>query len=290
MKDMNFTAGREGVGFLSAVESMIKRSCIIDYGIIQKVTAKGIVEVSLAVSKTNQDMIIMTCVLANIASSSFTLDVKPNVGDRVLVVYPRLYDETMFTVPDVDAEKTKIVVNKNAKGYNLTTGIAILINQCKTASHKNLIKIEDGAVTLALGYDKQNDVNHLTVTAGADGAVEVKNDATDLTLGADGTVTANVGYDSDVDKYRSVSVLNADGSATVSFGSYDSSKSAYSGVITAGTDGFISYANKDGHTSLQFTNSGMTLQDANDCNIQSGAQLVNGSKGIVINGKLKIKG
>ena len=290
MKDMNFTAGREGVGFLSAVESMIKRSCIIDYGIIQKVTAKGIVEVSLAVSKTNQDMIIMTCVLANIASSSFTLDVKPNVGDRVLVVYPRLYDETMFTVPDADTEKTKIVVNKNAKGYNLTTGIAILINQCKTASHKNLIKIEDGAVTLALGYDKQNDVNHLTVTAGADGAVEVKNDATDLTLGADGTVTANVGYDSEADKYKSVSVLNADGSATVSFGSYDSSKSKYSGVIQAQDNGYLQYEHKDGKTKLQFTADNMLMQDANGCKIESTKNGVSGSKGIIINGKLKIKG
>ena len=256
--DMNSIAGREGVGFLTAVESMIKRSCIIDYGIIQKVTSKGIVEVSLAVAKTQQDMVIMTCVLANIASSSFTLDVKPNVGDRVLVVYPRLYDETMFTVPDNDTEKTNVIVNKNAKGYNLTTGIAILINQCKTASHKNIIRVEDGAVTLALGYDKQNDKNHLTVTAGADGAVEVKNDATDLQLGADGAITANVSYDSDSSEYKA--------------------------TATIGADGYLSYTHKkDAMTALTFTSSGMTLQDKNGCNIESD------NSGVTINGKLFIK-
>ena len=76
----------------------------------------------------------------------------------------------MFTVPDSDTDKANILVNENVKGYNLTTGIAILMNQYKTATHKNLIKIENGAVSVSLGYDKENDVNHLAVTAEADGS------------------------------------------------------------------------------------------------------------------------
>lgn len=290
MNDINFTAGKEGLDFVSAVEAMIKHSCIIDYGIVQKVVAEGIVEVSLAVSKTKQDIILMTCVLANIASSSFTLEITPKVGDRVLVVYPRVYDDKMFNVPDNDTDKTKIIVNERAKGYNLTSGIAILLNQCKTACHKNVLKIDNGTVTLKLGYDKQNDVNKLTLSTTADGGIDVKNDNTELLLGADGTVTANVGYDSDASKYKSVSVLNPDGSASISFGSYDSSKSKYSGVIQAQDNGYLSYEHKDGKTKLQFTTDNMIMQDANGCKVESTKNGVSGSKGIIINGKLKIKG
>lgn len=239
MNDINFTAGKEGLDFVSAVEAMIKRSCIIDYGIIQKVVAEGIVEVSLAVSKTKQDIILMTCVLANIASSSFTLEVTPKVGDRVLVVYPRVYDEKMFNVPDKDTDKIKIIVNERAKGYNLTSGIAILLNQCKTACHKNVLKIDNGTVTLKLGYDKQDDVNKLTLSTTADGGIDVKNDNMELSLGA---------------------------------------------------DGFISYANKDGKTKLEFTADKMLMQDANELKVESTKNGINGNKGIIINGKLKIKG
>ena len=255
--DINFSAGKEGLDFLSAVEAMIKRSCIIDFGIVQKVVAKGIVEVSLAVARTEQDMTIMTCVLANIASASFTLAVTPNVGDRVIVLYPRAYDEKMFTVPDSDSDKTNILVNENVKGYNLTTGIAILMNQYKTATHKNLIKVENGAVSVSLGYDKENEVNHLTITAGADGAVELKNDATSVTLGADGTLTADVGYDSDNEQYNSTTVI--------------------------GADGYLNYThNGDESTALSLTSEGMTVQDANGCTIETS------DEGTVINGKLKV--
>lgn len=144
MKEPNFIAQEAGLNFGSVVEAIIKRSCIVDYGIIQDVVADGVVDVSLAVSRTEQDMFCMTCVLANIASSSFTLNIKPKKGDRVLVVYPRIFDDDMFTVPDGD-KAVDPVINFDAKGYNLMSGIAILINQYKEASHKNVITIdEDG--------------------------------------------------------------------------------------------------------------------------------------------------
>ena len=145
MKDPNFIAQEAGLNFGSVVEAIIKRSCIVDYGIIQNVVADGVVDVSLAVSRTEQDMFCMTCVLANIASSAFTLNIKPRKGDRVLVVYPRIFDDDMFTVPDEEDDAIKPIINFDAKGYNLMSGIAILINQYKEASHKNLLTIdEDG--------------------------------------------------------------------------------------------------------------------------------------------------
>jgi hypothetical protein len=163
----------------------------------------------------------------------------------------------MFAVPDNDSDKANILVNENVKGYNLTTGIAILMNQYKTATHKNLIKVENGAVSVSLGYDKENDVNHLTVTAGADGAVNVKNDATEIALGADGSVSANVGYDEEAEEYDS--------------------------TLSVGADGYLSYVhNNDGKTQLVFTDSGITMRDANNCKVETS------NKGVVINGKLKV--
>lgn len=182
----NFTAGKDCLDFVSTVEAIVKRSCIIDYGIVQDVPADGIVTVSVAVSDTDQNIFCMTCVLANIASSSLTVNVKPNKGDRVLVVYPRLYDEGMFTVPDTEKDKLKIKVNPQAKGYNLLSGIAILLNQFKTASHKNFIKIADGKVDIKFAYDKNEDKNHLTFSSDKDGAIAFGNDKCDVKIDKDG--------------------------------------------------------------------------------------------------------
>ena len=143
MQPSDFVSGRQGLGLSSAIEAMIKRSCIIDFGIVQEVVADGVVNVSVAVSSTKQDIICMTCVLANIASANFTLKIVPNVGDRVLVVYPRLYNSAMFNVKGDDSDK-EIVEDKTAKGYNLASGIAILLNQYKSSGHKNVVTIDEG--------------------------------------------------------------------------------------------------------------------------------------------------
>lgn len=183
MKDPNFIAQEAGLNFNSVVEAIIKHSCIIDYGIIQNVVADGVVDVSVAVSRTEQDMLCMTCVLANIASAGFTLNVKPSVGDRVLVVYPRIYDDKMFTVPDNDTDKKKLIVNFDAKGYNLMSGIAILINQYKKASHKNVITVDKGNVTAKL--------NKVELTTTADGDITVNNGKATVNIDKDGNVTVD---------------------------------------------------------------------------------------------------
>ena len=164
MNSSDFVAGREGVGLSSAIEAMIKRSCIIDYGIIQNVVADGVVNVSVAVSKTEQDMIIMTCVLANIASANFTLKIVPKKGDRVLVIYPRIFNDTMFKVEGDETKDTKIIVDKDAKGYNLASGIAVLLNQYKSSGHKNVVTIDEGG-TFTFVNDKA------TVSLDSDGYI-----------------------------------------------------------------------------------------------------------------------
>ena len=193
----NFTAGKDCLDFVATVEAIMKRSCIIDYGIVQDTPADGIVTVSVAVSDTPQNMFCMTCVLANIASSSLTVNIKPNKGDRVLVVYPRLYDEGMFTVPDAEKDKLAIKVNPQAKGYNLLSGIAILINQYKTASHKNTIKVADGEVEIKLAYDKNNKENLLTFSSDKNGAITFGNKNCDVAIDKDGYLSYKTKSQSD---------------------------------------------------------------------------------------------
>ena len=156
MTDPNFISQESGLNFNTVVEAIIKRSCIIDFGIVQDVVSDGVVDVAVAVSKTKQDMLCMTCVLANIASKAFTLNVKPHKGDRVLVVYPRLYDDKMFDYTDSEGDNLKLIENYEAKGYNLASGIAILISQYREAGHKNVITIDEN------GYFKYENKDNKT--------------------------------------------------------------------------------------------------------------------------------
>lgn len=183
MQEPNFISQEAGLNFNSVVEAIIKRSCIIDYGIIQEVVADGVVNISVAVAHTEQDMICMTCVLVNIASSAFTLNVKPKKGDRVLVVYPRIYNDEMFSVTEDANKNSEIIVDFNAKGYNLCSGIAILMNQYKSAGHKNVITIEEGNITAKM--------NKVELTTSADGDINIKNPKATVTIDKDGNVKVN---------------------------------------------------------------------------------------------------
>ena len=176
MSEPNFVAGKNNLNFNTIVEAIIKRSCIVDFGIIQKVTAGGIVEVAVAVADTPQNVFYMSCVLINIASSSFTIKVEPHIGDRVLVVYPRMYDDTMFSIPDGD-KKSEVIVNEKATGYNLSSGLAILMN---------IVNIEDGKLDIKLAYDEDNDKNMLTFTSDENGAVKFGNDNCSIDIDKDG--------------------------------------------------------------------------------------------------------
>lgn len=266
MAEPNFIAQEQGLNFNSVVEAIIKRSCIIDYGIIQKVVAKGVVEVAVAVAKTEEDMLCMTCVLANTASTALTIDIVPHVGDRVLVVYPRLYNDKMFNVTDSEDDNAKLTIDFGAQGYNLMSGIAILINQCKTSAHKNVITFEDGKVDIKLSYNKNQNKNFIKLSTTADGDMTFSNDKCTVAVDKDGAVA------------------------------FSNDKC----TVSVDKDGYFDYKNtEDSNTKLQFTSSGMTIQDKNGCKIVSsssgmtiqdnhGCKIVSSSTDIQINGKLKV--
>lgn len=183
----NLLSGIQNIDYIKSVENLIKSNCIVDFGIIQEVVAKGIVNVSVAVSGTEEDIICLTCVLANTASSGFTLDITPSPGDRVIVLYPRRYDEGMFAVPSDDSDKIKTIVNPDVNGYNLSSGIALLFNQYQQSSHKNLLKIENGGFTYTSSDSDGNTLNTVSLNTSGKLSVTTKSDkdTTILSMTAD---------------------------------------------------------------------------------------------------------
>lgn len=309
--DRNFITEQEGINLNALIEAIVKRSCIIDFGTVLDNSKKGIVKVAVSVARTAQDMNIITCVLANIASSSLTVNVKPNVGDKVLVFYPRLYDNKMFDVPSTEADKKKVIVNASANGYNFTSGIAVLLSQFKTAGHKNLIDFDDGKLTLHIAYDKQNDKNLITLSTNEKGEINFDANGNTLSLDKDGAVSVGLVYSANDEKNLVIFSVDKDGAISVNSNDKYTFSVDKDGAISVNSndnytytvdkdgnikltnpkceikvdkDGYLSYKNtSDSNTKLEFTSSSMTIQDNNGCKI------VSSSSDIKINGKLTIK-
>ena len=282
MGEPNFIAGNNSLDFNTAVEAVIKRSCIIDYGIVESIPAEGIVNVAVAVASTKQNMFYMSCVLANIASSSFTLRIKPNIGDRVLVIYPRLYDDNMFTISDDEEERKKVIINHNAKGSNLLSGIAILINQYKKSGHTNLLQIEDGKIALKLLHDKDSDTDKITFETSNNGDVYLNSNGNVVNLDKDGALSARLAHykEDDTDKHHLTLATDSSGAYTIT-----NDKSTFS----IGSNGYLDYKQTEqgNNTQFKFSDSGFVIKDKAGNNIVSDTS--NGPENIVINGNLKVK-
>lgn len=222
--------GASSANFMTAVQAMISRSCIVDFGVIQKADKKGIVEVAISVADSSEDIKYITCVLANTASSSVTVNIKPNVGDKVIVLYPRRFDSKMFSTDNKD-----VIVNKNARGYNLFSGIALLCNQYKVNSHKNLITLEDGTVTIQLVYNEDDDKNKVIASINSDGELAYSsNDNFNLNVSKDGSFElASNNVQITTNSNDEVSITN--GKATVKIDS--------SGNVTVETSGKYKFKN-----------------------------------------------
>lgn len=211
----------ECTNFNALVESMIKRSCIIDYGIVLDSPADGIVNVAVAVADTKQNQFCMTCVLANLASSSITTYVKPNEGDRVIVFYPRMYNPKMFTIPEDEKERTAVLVDESARGYNLACGIAVLMNQYKEDSHLNVLNIADGTIDLKLAYSADDEKNFFTLQVEDTGALHINSNDGKFTFdvdNADGDISTTLKCNDasiSINKDSEIIVANAKASANI---------------------------------------------------------------------------
>ena len=257
--------GASSANFMTAVQTMISRSCIVDFGVIQKADKKGIVEVAVSVADSSEDIKYITCVLANTASSSVTVNIKPNVGDKVIVLYPRRFDSKMFSTDNKD-----VIVNKNARGYNLFSGIALLCNQYKVNSHKNLITLEDGTATIQLVYNEDDDKNKVIASINSDGEFAYSsNENFNLNVNKDGELaySSNENFNLNVNK---------DGEL------------AYSS-----NDNFNLNVNKDGEFELVSNNVQITANSNDEVSITNGKATVkidsSGNVTVETSGKYKFK-
>ena len=101
---------------------VINNTFIVEYGIIKNIPAEGIVTVEMSVAEKADDIVITDCVLASFASTSVTVRIKPNIDDKVMVLFPRKFHCDMF-----QQDNNEPIIAEATTGYNVLSGIAILL-------------------------------------------------------------------------------------------------------------------------------------------------------------------
>lgn len=160
--------------FSSAVNSIIKNTCIIDFGVIIKVLGKGVVKVGISVAKNPSDIQIVTCTLLSTISQTVSIDIEPQEGDKVLVLYPRKYKEEMFKL-----SKNDVIIDNNSFGYSPVGAVAILCNMFNENDYKKNIKVnKDGEIAI--------NINKIEITTNKDNEIALKNEKATIALNKDG--------------------------------------------------------------------------------------------------------
>ena len=157
--------GGLGLSDADATHRRIGATYIVDYGIIKGIPTDGIVTVEMSASKDKQSITVTNCILASFASSSFTIKIKPNIDDKVIVLFPKNYSSRMF-----DKEVNETIISQATEGYCLLGGIAILLNQFQDF-HKNYIDFSDGCADIKLAYSKDDDKNFISLNTNKDGEI-----------------------------------------------------------------------------------------------------------------------
>ena len=157
--------GGLGLSDADAAHRRIGATYIVDYGIVKDIPTDGIVTVEMSASKDKQSITVTNCILASFASSSFTVKIKPNIDDKVIVLFPKNYSSRMF-----DKEVNETIISQATEGYCLLGGIAILLNQFQDF-HKNYIDFSDGCADIKLAYSEDDDKNFISLNTNKDGEI-----------------------------------------------------------------------------------------------------------------------
>ena len=197
--------GGLGLSEADATHRRIGATYIVDYGIIKDIPTDGIVTVEMSASKDKQSITVTNCILASFASSSFTVKIKPNIDDKVIVLFPKNYSSRMF-----DKEVNETIISQATEGYCLLGGIAILLNQFQDF-HKNYIDFSDGCVDIKLAYSENDDKNLISLNTNKDGeitltvkdkfsqkidkdgALNITSNSTSIEINKDNEITVNNG-------------------------------------------------------------------------------------------------
>lgn len=173
-----------GISDSDMLHRVIGTTFIVEYGIIKKIPAAGIVTVEMSVADSADNIIITNCVLASFSSSSVTVNIKPNIDDKVIVLFPRRFAGKMF-----NPETNEPIITDCGNGYTLMGGIAILLNQYQEAYHKNYIDISDGCITLKMAYSEDDDKSLFTFESNADGELTLVSNNVQITTNKDSEFT-----------------------------------------------------------------------------------------------------
>ena len=179
--------GGLGLSDADAAHRRIGATYIVDYGIIKDIPTDGIVTVEMSASKDKQSITVTNCILASFASSSFTVKIKPNIDDKVIVLFPKNYSSRMF-----DKEVNETIISQATEGYCLLGGIAILLNQFQDF-HKNYIDFSDGCADIKLAYSEDDDKNFISLNTNKDGEITLTvKDKFSQKINKDGEITLTV--------------------------------------------------------------------------------------------------
>ena len=173
-----------GISDSDMLHRVIGTTFIVEYGRIKKIPATGIVTVEMSVADSADDIIITNCVLASFASSSVTVNIKPNIDEKVIVLFPIRFAGKMF-----NPETNEPIITDCGNGYTLMGGIAILLNQYQETYHKNYIDISDGCITLKMAYSEDDDKNLFTFESNADGELTLVSNNVQITTNKDSAFT-----------------------------------------------------------------------------------------------------
>lgn len=186
-----------------AIQQVIKRTLIVDFGTVVKVLGTNIVEVGISVADNAEDVQLVVCTLISPCSKAISIEVEPSEGDKVLVLSPRHFNPDMFNVDTTDP-----ILDDTCKGYTRLSGLAILMNQFDYDKHSNAMQIKkDGSFEVKL---PQN-----TFAVDKHGAVTATTPNTELNIDKDGAITVTAPKASiSIDKNGNV-VIDSKGMYTI---------------------------------------------------------------------------
>ena len=162
--------GSMGTDIGSVMRTQMYQTCIVEYGVVKDVPAAGIVTVLMSVTQIPGDLHVANCVWAGMATGRLAVYAEPQPGDKVMVLFPRLFDPRMF-----DLEQDEVLTDVDARGYSILGGIAVPLTQYRPGQHKNALTLDkDGALTLGLHYNDTADKDLVTVSLDKDGNLSAK--------------------------------------------------------------------------------------------------------------------
>lgn len=139
-----------------AVQQILRRTCIVDFGVITEVLGENVVKVGIAVADSVEDVQIIVCTLISPCSATMALNIEPSVGDKVLILFPRHFSSSMFEITEGDPAP---IIDNACQSYSRLGGLAILMNQFDYEKHKNSINISvSGILEYSVG-----DTNKITL-------------------------------------------------------------------------------------------------------------------------------